>query len=548
MSVLPGRSIAMWMILAVFIVGWFGTLGMHRLLEPDEGRYAEIPREMVASGDWVTPRLNGIKYFEKPPFQYWMTAAAYEVFGSSEWSARLWSALTGFLGALLTAWLAWRIYGPLTAVLAAAVQAGSLLYVVLAHLTTLDMGLTFALQLALSGLVWLVHEREDPTRLRPGVVLLAIGVALAFLSKGLVGILIPAAVAGIYVLASRDWKLLWRSQPWWSLIALLVLAGPWVFAVSQRNPEFARFFFIHEHFDRFLTRVHDRYASNTFFIPILLLGFLPWTTLLPALAADAWRSWRENNRVVQLLAIWVAFVFLFFSFSQSKLIPYILPMFPALALLAGRLLAGLPQQRVARNLAVSAGFWVLLAIAATFLIVWPGAAAWIEKSAGAAAPGMVAALWLAGIVTTSAALIAARGRCAAAVGLAALGTLAFTLVALPSAPKLPKRQNITALLAHIQPHLTSDTPLYCVNDYSQSLPFYLNRTCTLVGYRGEMDFGLQQEPWLFIEDLSGFSMRWHSETDAVALVRPSAYDELRQMNLPMRLIHAERTLIAISRR
>lgn len=548
MSAAGRLSSAGLLVLAVFIAGWFGTLGMHRLLEPDEGRYAEIPREMVASGDWVTPRLNGIKYFEKPPLQYWATAVAYELFGASEWSARLWTALTGFLGVLLTAWLVWRLYDPLTALLAAAVQAGSLLYVVLAHLNTLDMGLTFALQLALAGLVWLVHQRDDAGRCRPGVALLAIGVALAFLSKGLVGILIPAAVAAIYMLVSRDWKLLWRSRPWWTAVALLLLAGPWILAVSQRNPEFARFFFIHEHFERFLTREHDRYQPDTFFIPILLVGFLPWTPLLPALAVDAWRSWRAKDRVAQLLAIWVVFVLLFFSLSQSKLIPYILPLFPALALLTGRLLAHFPQRRLARSLAVSAGFWLLLGIAATFLVVWPRATTWLQGSVGEAAPGLVAAAWIAGVATLLATLLAARGRRLTAVGLAAMGTLAFVLMALPSAAKFPRRQPIAALLAQVQPYLTDQTHLYCVNDYSQSLPFYLRRTCTLVGYRGEMEFGLQHEPWRAIDDLSGFAARWQLESDAVALVQPSAYEQLRQMHLPMRLIHSERKLIAIARR
>ena len=538
---------ALGLIFAVFVAGWFGTLSTHRLLEPDEGRYAEIPREMVASGDWVTPRLNGIKYFEKPPLQYWATAAAYEVFGTSEWSARLWTALTGFLGILLTFWLAWRLYGPMTALAAAAVQAGSLLYVVLAHVTTLDMGLTFALQLTLAGLVWLIHDKDHPERCRPGVALLAVGVALAFLSKGLIGILIPLAVAGLYLLVSRDWKLLLRSQPWWSAIVLLVLAGPWLLKVSQSNPEFAHFFFVHEHFQRFLTRVHDRYQSNAFFVPIFLVGFLPWTPLLPALAADAWRSWRAKDRVVQLLTIWTVFIFLFFSFSQSKLAPYILPIFPALALLAGRLLVNLPQKRVARALAISAGLWLLLAIAASVTAAWPGAAAWLEKSAGNAAPGIIIAFWVATVATVAAAFIANRGRLITATIVAAAGTMAFTYFVLPSITKLPKRENVAAVLTHTQPYVTDKTRLYCVHGYRQSLPFYLNRTCTLVGYRGELDFGIQQEPWRFIDDLPGFALRWKLDADAIAFMSPAAYEKLRQMNLPMRLVHSERTLVAIAR-
>src|SRR5450432_678128 len=110
------------------MVLWFLPLQTYRLFNPDEGRYAEIPREMVASGDWVTPRLDGLKYFEKPPLQYWATAVAYKAFGEHEWTARLWVALSGFLGLLITAWIGARLYGAPSGVLAALVQAGSLLY------------------------------------------------------------------------------------------------------------------------------------------------------------------------------------------------------------------------------------------------------------------------------------------------------------------------------------------------------------------------------------------------------------------------------------
>ncbi|MBK7250282.1 MAG: glycosyltransferase family 39 protein [Gammaproteobacteria bacterium] len=546
MAAISRLSPALLLSLAVFLVGWFGTLGTHRLVEPDEGRYAEIPREMARSGDWITPRLNGIKYFEKPPLQYWATAATYELFGTSEWSARLWAALTGFLGILLTVWLAARQYGSRTALLAGAVQAGSLMYVVLAHVSTLDMGLTFTLQMALSGLVLLTDRRRESSPPWQAVPLLAAGVALAFLSKGLIGILIPGAVAGIYVLVTRDWQLIWRSKPWWSLLALVAIAGPWLLAVSQHNPEFARFFFIHEHFARFLTRVHDRYHSDAFFIPFLLAGFLPWTPLLPLLALDAWRSWRTQDRVAQLLTIWVVFVFLFFSLSQSKLIPYILPLFPALALLAGRLLARLPARPLAWSLAAAAAFWLLIALAGTAVALWPGIAATLWESGGQARTGLITSAWAVALATALAAILAVRGRVLAAAWVAAAGSMLFSALLLASVEKLPTRQSVSRMIASVQPRLTARTRLYCVNSYHQSIPFYLGRTCTLVRYRGEMEFGLNQEPMLFIPDLERFAAAWRTEGDAVAFVDASAYEDLRRMNLPMRVLHAEPSLIAIT--
>src|SRR5262245_2394708 len=136
------------LLLAALLI-WFSNLDYRKLIKPDEGRYAEIAREMAVTGDWVTPRLNGIKYFEKPPLQYWATATAYTLFGPHEWTARLWSALTGLFGIALSWWAGRRLFGAAAGAYAAIVLASSLMYVVLGHLNTLDMGLTLFLFAAL---------------------------------------------------------------------------------------------------------------------------------------------------------------------------------------------------------------------------------------------------------------------------------------------------------------------------------------------------------------------------------------------------------------
>src|SRR5580658_11087807 len=143
----------LWLGLALL---WFLPLDWPHLFDPDEGRYAEIPREMVASGDWVTPRLDAIKYFEKPALQYWTTAVAYELFGEHAWTVRLWPALTGFLGLMLTWGLARRIFDERAGLLAVMVQASALLYIRMARISTLDMSLSFSLQLAMTALALLV--------------------------------------------------------------------------------------------------------------------------------------------------------------------------------------------------------------------------------------------------------------------------------------------------------------------------------------------------------------------------------------------------------
>jgi 4-amino-4-deoxy-L-arabinose transferase-like glycosyltransferase len=531
---------------------WFLPLQTYRLFNPDEGRYAEIPREMVASGDWVTPRLDALKYFEKPPLQYWATALAYQAFGEHEWTARLWVALSGFLGLLLTAWIGTRLYGAVMGALAALVQAGSLLYLGLARVSTLDMGLTVTLELSLVGLLLLsssdagrgVSGRGDERR---GALLLALGVALAFLSKGLVGILIPAAVAAIYMLLRRDWSLLWRARPWWTVAALAAFAGPWLWLVEQRNPGFAQFFFVHEQFTRFLTRVHQRYEPDWFFIPVLLAGFMPWTPLLPAIVRRGWRDIRGGDGGSLLLAIWVAFCFLFFSLSQSKLVPYILPLFPALSLLAGRALGSLERPRLRRALAISALIWLALGALALWLWCSPAAEVRLHIPAEPAIGAIAGGLLLAGLITAAAAWQAVRRGALPAAALAALGVAALVGVLLPAAGELPRQREPQQLIAAAAVQLRAATAFYCVDDYEQSIPFYLRRTCTLVGYRGELDFGLNQEPLRWVPNLASFATLWLAETDALAVIRLESYAELRRMGLPMRVIYTGSSLVAVVR-
>src|SRR5499427_2404034 len=178
-----------WLILAA---AWCATMPLRPMLDPDEGRYAEIPREMLASGDWLTPRLNGYKYFEKPPLQYWATAASFAAFGTNEWAARIWPGLTGFLGVLLVFWAGNRLLGPPAGLLGAAVTASSFLYAVIGHLLTLDMALSVFMSAAVFGFAVSQAKAGDARRRR--MMLLAWGaMALAVLTKGLAGAILPVA-------------------------------------------------------------------------------------------------------------------------------------------------------------------------------------------------------------------------------------------------------------------------------------------------------------------------------------------------------------------
>src|ERR1051326_99686 len=219
---------------------------------------------MVVSGDYVTPRLNGFKYFEKPPLQYWATAAAFEAFGFHDAAARLWAALTGFAGIVMVFLAGNRLFGRPAGFIAAAVLAGSPLYVLLGQYNTLDMGVRFFLGAAIAALC-------------SGFVLTFwAACALAVLSKGLIGIVLPLGAVALYVLVKRDLGLLRHLQIVKGGLVFLLIAAPWFLLVSTANDEFARFFFIHEHFERFTSEVHQRHGAPWYFLPILAGGLAPW--------------------------------------------------------------------------------------------------------------------------------------------------------------------------------------------------------------------------------------------------------------------------------
>jgi 4-amino-4-deoxy-L-arabinose transferase-like glycosyltransferase len=377
--------------------------------------------------------------------------------------------------------------------------------------------------------------------------LLSIGVTLAFLSKGLVGVVIPAGVAGLYLLIRRDFGLFLRSRPWWPLLALLLIAGPWVYAVSVRNPEFLRFFFVHEHFERFLTRVHDRYEPFWYFIPVLLVGFVPWVTLLPRIVADTWRDMREGDGTAWMLALWVLFVLAFFSLSQSKLVPYIVPAFPALALLAGRVLARIDPRRLGAHLAFMAVATLLLLAALFAVASSTQGAALLTQLNGPGRVGAIAALLLGAAGCAIGAHQARRDQRLAAIYAAAMATLLTVMVLFWASNGTDRQRNQMEAVASLQAAMKPDSEFYCVSVYVQPVVFYLERPCTLVGYKGELAFGIGQEPWHYMPDLASFAAHWRSGVDPVALVRPEVYEQLAQMRLPMRVIYTARSYVAVVR-
>ena len=534
-------------LLVAFGLIWFSNLEYRKLVNPDEGRYAEIPREMVASGDWTTPRLNDIKYFEKPALQYWATAMAYTVFGEHQWTARLWSALTGFLGVLMVFFTGRRLFGATAGWYAALVLGSSLLWVLIGHVNTLDMGVSFFLSAAVCAFLLAQHDAAD-ARARARWMLAAwAALALAVLSKGLIGLVLPGAALVLYIVIERDWRLAGRLRLFAGSALLLALTLPWFVSVSLANPEFFHFFFIHEHFERFLTREHGRYQPPYYFIPVLLAGMLPWTfTLIDALARAWKRDPQRRFQAQRFLLVWAAVVFVFFSASSSKLVSYILPIFPALALLTGVRLTQLGKRALAWQTLPAAFAGIAL------LALLPG----IERFASREVPAELFrdyAAWLiaAGVLeiagAATCAWLASRGRTAGALALLAAVGLVFAQLVLSGHESLSRANSAYHIAQKIKPELKPGMPFYSVNTYDQSLQFYLQRSTTMVVYKDELGFGIEQEPRKFIRDFPLFEKTWNAEREALALMSPDAYEMFRARGLPMRLIARDTRRIIVAR-
>ena len=544
-----------------FALAWFGNIGYRKLVKADEGRYAEIPREMVASGDWLTPRMNDFKYFEKPALQYWATAAAFSLFGFQDWAARLWTALTGFLGVLMVAWLGRSLSGqvhgqsappapgkPSAGLFGAVVLGSTAIFVFSGHFLTLDMGVAFFMSAAVFAVAMAQRDEAGVPQRRNWMLAGWAAMALAVLSKGLIGLVLPVATVGAYILLARDWRMLTRLHLLAGGALFLLIAAPWFIAVSMANKEFFQFFFIQEHFQRFLTKSHGRYQPWWYFIPILAIGASPWLFSVLAGFAQAWRA-QPGRRFLPLrfLALWCAVVFLFFSASSSKLGSYILPMFPALALLAGVHLL-----RASRGLMIAQG---LLAIAL-------GIAAWIlaQRITGFAEPmlpkemlaGYVPWVETAGVLLALAgiagAVLAWKQRRLASVLVLAAGGLAFTQVAGTGHEVLSPLYSAYDVAQKIRPKITAGTRIYTVNTFDHTLPYYLGRTVTMVSYKDELTVAIGWEPEKFLPDLAAFEQSWNASADAYAVFAPKDFDEIATgLKATMRVIQRDPRRVVVEK-
>ncbi len=519
-------------------VVWFMGAQSRSLLEPDEGRYAEVPREMVASGNWVTPRVDGVKFFDKPPLQYWATAIAYKTIGISNFSARLWPLLLGLASILAVGWAGLRMAGRRTGLAAALVLGSSFLWAMGSHINTLDLGVSAIFAMALASFIVAQLPTTDPGRRRSLMWLTWALIAAAVLSKGLIGIVFPAGTLFFYLLVKRDWGRLRQVEMLWGGLLCLAILLPWFIAVSAANPEFFHYFFIREHFTRFLTNEDARVHPFWFFIPVVIVGMFPWLGFLPAALRRPWRRRLAQDRQFDprlFLWIWTWMIFLFFSISHSKLPFYILPIFPALALLIGMEMEGMRDKAVAIRLGISV---VLLAIVVPALY-------WIREPEkvqvlGAAFHNFIfsisvaLAIWV--LLLAVAVVLAWRGRVGWALLLTALVGLALPQVLLIRFQVLAPVYSAESMAAKMAPLLTPGEPVYAVHWFRRGLPFYLRRTIILVNeVPYDLRSGLRWEPQKAMS-MRVFRTHWEAQASGLAIMTPARLLRLQHAGLRLHIL------------
>lgn len=423
-------------------ISYFSQLGALGLIGPDEPRYVSIARDMARSGDWVTPRLNGQPWFEKPVLYYWAAAVSFKTFGENEFAARLPSALAALLAALAIAWAARRFYDGTTSAISLLMFPTIVAAIAFARGATTDMLFSGTLATAMVlGAAMIFDEAPDPwVRLGFGFFLGA-----ATLAKGPAAIVLAGGSITLWTVLSRRWKRSLRMLDPLAIGAFLFTAAPWYAICAARNPDFLVTFLWLHNFERFVTPVFHHVQPWWFFLPIVVLTILPWSALLFAVGRDALLAKRSRDwasRPGLFFGSWVIFIVLFFSASKSKLPDYILPAVPPLLLLLAEAAARMRCRRDDADRGITMGLGV------TWLAMVVIAAFWLHRQPAVSplGPHDVIRYWFLGA--------AALG----GVGIAALGSVrriapAFVLNAVLIAGLLQAANLI--LLPKLDPFLTA---------------------------------------------------------------------------------------------
>ncbi len=514
----PAPSRDLLLLLAGFVLVYFLPTGLRALANPDEGRYVEIAREMAATGDYISPRLNGVLYFEKPPLVYWLEAGAVKVGGMNIWALRFWPIALAFLGVAAVYGTGRALWGRAAGLWSAAALGASLLSYGVSQVVILDTAVSVFLTCALCAFMLAVRAPPGPMR-RRWCWAMYVAMALALMTKGLIGIVVPCAIIFLWLLLLNKWRELRHAHLFSGVIIILILALPWHLAASLANPPpggwnwahfftadrhnqgFLWYYFIHEHVLRYIDPTTEhRVQPWWFFTVILASGFYPWVFFLPSAVRSAaqggWARMKAEPEML-LLFLWVLFPLVFFSASSSKLPPYIVPCVPPLALLVGRWLARVlagpnPVALVwpLRSLAVVAFAMAAVLAAVPFLgVLPPTVTPWIG--------GLIPLFILLGVaLVNSTNLKRGKMREGLPAILGCTGLLLMVFNPIVNDYLAVKRPSTAAVADWLRPRLKEGDQVFTLLDYGPFQDFapLLGRTVGVAGQiPDEQEFGLALE-------------------------------------------------------
>lgn len=510
------RRFLMGLLIAAAAFLYLAHIGSYHLIDLDEGRYHRVAMEMVLSGDYITPHFDYMPYFEKPIFQYWVTALSMELFGIREF--------TGLGNVFLAFWLAKTMYNQRTGLLAAVIVATSALQLIVASIGVMDMALTFFIDACLVS--FYVFERTENKKY-----LLVFYAAMGFgmLTKGLIAIVFPFGILFWYALLSKRPRLFLKLFYLPGIILFLVIAVPWYYLVCQKNPDFFYFFFIREHFLRFATKMHERFHPWYYFVPVLIAGLMPWTGFVATFFSKDGIFRKpgslRHKRDLLLLALWAGLIYVFYSISDSKLPTYILPCWLPLSVLLAASIERCRQEGrwLGHSFLINAILCLLFTAAGIAYLMHTD---FLTVADFLTHGGLLIASLFVG--TLAAAWVWHRKKDFLSV-LVILSCMAygFGLGAHQIQGQIHDHQTAYTVSQDIRSlNIPDSTPIIMYGSFMPGLVYYLDRPIAAGNFMGELEFGIhhtdQTNMYYGSQDLYDL---WNSDQPAIVVVQPKYRDE-----------------------
>lgn len=509
-------------VLAVFYL-YLGHIGSYHLMDPDEGRYNQIPHEMLLRGDFITPHLNGVEYFEKPAFQYWFTAIMMKIFGVTEFAGRILPALSGIGCVFLAGYLGKMMYTPRVGLLSAGILATSCLNLVVSSINILDMALTLFMTACM--VFFYAFERTEK---RKWLLAFYLAMGLGVLTKGLVAIILPFGILFWYALITKRFRLFLQLFYIPGILLFLVVTVPWFYLVCQANHDFFYFFFVREHFLRFTTKMHDRFQPWWFFIPFVIIGMLPWTGFIFSLFSKKGvirQTSSERNRFdIIYLLLWFFIIFIFYSISDSKLVPYIMPCWMPLSIL----IAASFKRFEETNSWLGHSFLINSILCLAFvgaLVGYVLMSNYLSLDEFIAEGGLLTAALFIG---TFAAIFVWRKthrfRCTATT-LCIMGFF-FGFGLHQVQEQVHNNQSAYYVSQKINALQPQDALIVNYGDFYHGIPYYTNQRVALADFKGELEFGSEHpsgQGWFF--DGQQLNDLWNSQKRIIIVVKDKYKDK-----------------------